>query len=75
MVSKISENILKQMNNKFTKAKLFITLGKIYNENNIEKMQLIKQNIEDFFVSKNTFNQKENLFSSANLLKSNISDN
>ena len=75
MVSKISENILKQMNNKFTKAKLFITLGKIYNENNIEKMQLIKQNIEDLFVSKNEFNQKENSFSSANMLKSNTSDN
>jgi hypothetical protein len=75
MVSKISENILKQMNNKFTKAKLFVTLGKIYNENNIEKMQLIKQSIEDLFVSKNKFNQKENSISIANTLKSNTSDN
>lgn len=63
------------MNNKFTKAKLFVTLGKLFNENDIGKIQSIKQNIEDHFTSKNKSNQKENLFTSDDILKSNIPGN
>ena len=63
------------MNNKFTKAKLFVTLGKLFNENDIEKIQSIKQNIEDYFAFQNKFNEKENSLTQNEIIISNSPGN